>query len=631
MDWIKPSRQVTILAAVVVVLIGGAAEPAAAQRVIVPGTWYDRDKLNVGGDHFTRNSYDDVNGNGVYDPGEPNDGRSDYADPSWTNPMTWVSDGSCWAAAGSNVMRYMSADDRYLDWVYRGEGYSGKTWQNGGWAYLQYQHDGYPGVHDTCGVGVDASTVLIERLATGQPVVVNFAWDGGAHAITCYGHDADTDELWLADSDSDPDGRNLFTSELVYNETDDRWYIDRYGADTVIDSYDSMAMTRWEGSGTDGDATMDGWTTDWEIALNWDPQGLTDVMTPVSIDMDEAGVVRVDHAARCMRLVMQAGRIDMGVDGHLQPTSGQIMSGQLNLSPGAEVTVDGQFSANGEVNVRQAAFAGGDVHIGYDAAGSLVVEQNATFACDDLFLGSSSHRDVNHVDGVTAYMTVREGATVTLDAGFFVDGDVTVDDATFTCHGGANIARDEASSFTMRNNSTVHFDALTMHGGRGLGERTGEFTMWDGELTTGVTIVGGHGEGRFTQFGGTHRIDGNLIINDDYAYIGTYMMQGELLEAHHITLARDYLAYFYHWAGRVVAHGRLAVGFNRTGNSGTTRGEYELRSGGELEVWGLLIGEECAGVFTQSGGSHVVKNKTGSSDIIVGGGSIRRSGSRWRF
>ena len=168
--------------------------------------------------------------------------------------------------------------------------------------------------------------------------------------------------------------------------------------------------------------------------------------------------------------------------------------------------------------------------------------------------------------------------------------------------------------------------------------RSGSYTLTDGTLSTGSTVVGSQGYGTFNQNGGLHAVGGDLIIGQQYVPIergcgdgspgnpgcnvggsatGIYTLNsgGTLTVGGNAVVGDAGNGTFNHFGGDATVSGNLILGNQSTGN-----GTYTL-SGGSLSITGFTrVGDGSAaiggtGTFNQSGGTHT------TDQLFIGSGS----------
>lgn len=155
----------------------------------------------------------------------------------------------------------------------------------------------------------------------------------------------------------------------------------------------------------------------------------------------------------------------------------------------------------------------------------------------------------------------------------------------------------------------------------------GSYILREGRLTTARLHVGslldGHGvfllvggdlsvideiiyrSGVFTHESGTHSVSGGLVINSG----GEYSLQGGDLDALEEILSEKTdtgPAMFTQTGGENNVSGNLYIG--KGSNAGLGRGEYALQLGSLFVGENEYIGMSNSGVFTQTGGTHLVQN-----------------------
>lgn len=144
----------------------------------------------------------------------------------------------------------------------------------------------------------------------------------------------------------------------------------------------------------------------------------------------------------------------------------------------------------------------------------------------------------------------------------------------------------------------------------------------NGVLNTSYEIIGLSGTGTFSQLGGTHTINGDLVLGEANTQIytnfqyglfsttlsnGSFVLSGGSLTATNEFLAKGGNGTFTQTNGTHTINNNLYVGYS-SGNGSRPLGSYNL-SGGTLTVANEYIGHYSGnGIFTQSGGTHTITN-----------------------
>ncbi|MBN2474564.1 MAG: hypothetical protein JXB62_08140 [Pirellulales bacterium] len=464
-----------VLCVLACVLVGLCpAAPARAQLHYVPGTWFDQDKPNDAGDHWTRNCYNDSNGNGEFDPGEPWNGTANTPDPGWTNPVLNQVDNSCWAAAGSNLLRYVGGPSRYFSWCYNDGCYGGRTWQDGGHAYEALEYAGYDAdPRDIDDDGDNLPGIISTYVARGFPVTFALDWDGGgAHAITCYAIDRATNQVWLADSDRDVGGGPFFTSTVTYDNANDEWELVGNFSPHHVYRVDHFDYREWIGSGVNSSETS-GWTTEWDRSINWEG-GLSDPdrLDQLVIDFEHSGRVNVTSDAGCGKLSIRGANPQLHIIGtRLYPTALQVATGTIVITSGGHLDVDHEICADGGLTVNDGRIdAGGDIYLGYENTPPTWYLQNGSaLTCDTLYLGYRSNRG-DGATGTVPHVRILSGSYVDTSEGIVSDGIIYVNDGTL-----------ETSGDLVNNNHLETYNGSMVYSNADL-VNTGMFLVRDGNV-----------------------------------------------------------------------------------------------------------------------------------------------------
>jgi hypothetical protein len=159
----------------------------------------------------------------------------------------------------------------------------------------------------------------------------------------------------------------------------------------------------------------------------------------------------------------------------------------------------------------------------------------------------------------------------------------------------------------------------------GLILRGGSFTLGGGDLkVTGSETIGLSSNGLFTQTGGMHRVEGEIVLgNGALGSEGRYELKGgDLTVTGNERIGRSGASFFTQTGGTHTVEGSLLLGPDD--NSGS-KGTYTLK-GGELKVGkDEVIGAKGEGTFTQTGGTHTVTNSLAIGAKNAGTGTFNLS------
>jgi len=441
---------------------------------------------------------------------------------------------------------------------------------------------------ETGGVGtytLDAGALSTQYTYVGEDGTGSFYQDGGTHDIVgslYVGHILGTGSYELTDGDLAVGGNE------VVGDYSPGSFVQSGGTNTVQGDF-YVAM--YDGSGGSTCDMTDG-TLD---ALQFATIGMGDVGTFTQ----SGGTATVGNAL---------------VIGHGSPGVGGAGDGTYNLSG------TGILNCQGDVRI-----ADGDVPMGVLGTGAFN-QSGGTHTVDWMLA-------VGYAEGATGTYDLSGGDLI-------VHRDITVGhdgNGSFTQSGGTNtidrslIVGYGSSSYGQYDLSggdlIVGNDIQVGHFGQGIFNQTGgtataawgvlialaddaigEYNLGDGTLDAGWGQVGGNGTGTFTQTGGTHTTT-DLRIGYASFGDGTYNLSGtgvltvngdEVIGNEDSTVGRFVQTGWTH-----TITGYLTLGHEET-IYGTPEGNYDLQSGGLSVGMDEFIGNEGAGSFVQSGGTHTV-------------------------
>ena len=608
------------------ILIGCTACAAVGESFSLAGVWYDQDKYHEAaypqpvGDRWLSKYYNDVNGNGRYDPGEP---WGFSAAAGWSNP-THASDGTCWTATAANMLRYIGGPDRYQAWAYTEgvpHGAYPLTWTDAGivhWALIQdgYHYVQYNSAGEAWDPGADPDGWVARRLADGLPCAVSVA--GNAHVVTAYAIDTTLQTITLADSDKEPGGQDYHTYSYSFVDTSlshpspQSWVLLGYGdsGESVnITGLESFATTEWRGSGTGGDTATAGDTTRWSRDANWtSPPALLNRAYCLKIELTNAGMAVVDGATQGAKAILRgAGTlVEVPAGGSLSVLSLDNAS-HLRLLGGL-VSASGYVLNEGQIDIRAGTLATRQLFVGWAGQGTVSHQGGACTLSDVLILG--------HEAGSQGAYTLGSGALSVLEThvGYGGSGTFTQTGGTHTLGGWLYLGSSPGASgnYDLSGGTLDARQGTVSIGSAGAGQLAVSGSAF---LIADTLSVGPHGTfsdtagpgntsvvrvNRLTGFGNTVSIGGNLDLGHGG---GSGTGIHKLTAGQQMAVGRDlvvgYDAYtdFVHSGGAAVVGGSLYVAKNIG-----AFGVYNL-SGGSLQATDQHVGGQGMAQFTQTGGS----------------------------
>jgi len=330
--------------------------PLKAEKVSLPGKWYDTDKAKGEmwyyddldqDDYWEQNEpygwekdpgwqywktthwkqhklcFDDLDADLQHDAGEP---IAWYPEQSWTNGLQKLN-GSCWIASASDMLKYVGGPERYEAWAYE-EGVLAEqyTFDDAGEQINPLNSDGFSHVQDY-------KLILLwpfvpvdwvkERLSYNLPVGIGITGPS-AHSLTVYEIDTDNQTITVADSDRDS---YTFTT---YNYQWDgvTWSLPNYlDQPHNIVYVCSFTPYLWQGSGTGGDTSTAGPTVEWTNATNWSENAAPTNMDMVEIFFENNGQLDITGNAYAYRLDINRSwaTVDLEEGGSLDVNSDMIV------------------------------------------------------------------------------------------------------------------------------------------------------------------------------------------------------------------------------------------------------------------------------------------------------------------
>jgi hypothetical protein len=161
----------------------------------------------------------------------------------------------------------------------------------------------------------------------------------------------------------------------------------------------------------------------------------------------------------------------------------------------------------------------------------------------------------------------------------------------------------------------------------------GIYALNAGGMSTFINaVIGNAGTGSFTQTGGTHTVNGDLVLGGyrsfDFGVFGngTYILSGTgSLMANSEFIGYSGIGVFTQTGGTHTVNGDLILGGYRSFDFGVFGdGTYNL-SAGNLTAGYEIIGDFGTGTFTQSSGSHTVANNLYLGNTSLGNGTYNLS------
>ncbi|MCE5326656.1 MAG: PEP-CTERM sorting domain-containing protein [Planctomycetaceae bacterium] len=601
------------------------------------GTWYDQDKYHLAnqpqhGLSWTRNYYQDLNGSGLYDLGEPvsetfaqdlNDNRQVDAGENWG---TWKADidDSCWAATASNMIRTIGGGDYYHRWMY----VDGMLSRDGSFT-ADWTRTG------SIGTPLIRSGYRIVEASTGQ----DYAWTGSpvqecmdllrqglplgmtvpGHAFSVVAITADT--MTFGHSDADEDGLDYVTHSYTFEN--DRWRLDWDGNgnfDNLV-GYTSFAAVKWTGAGTGGvtDEGIAQTSTRWEQAANWVGGQGPDASALAVVEFANGGLLHISSNvyAQKVTLLGQQTSAQLHAEGSLHLGALQVSESARLDAIDSRIFLDGDLISDGFVSLSNTTTtASGAARVGVNGSGS-IDQGGGSLSTGEMLIGvwaeGNGHYTLSGGGQVTfqnAQVGVQgqghfrqvsgtvSGSTMVLGAETGASGIVDVDGGTF---GGGSITVGAAGEGTFRQSAgaVTVADALEVgHGASG----TGSYQLSGGTLTANHIRLGYEGSGEFSQSGGS--VDAaEVMIGERSSSVGTYTLSGNgSLSATIVNIG---------WAGRgqfVQSGGTVSVDqdLNLALGNPTATGAYEM-SAGLLDVSAgrIVVGSGRRGTLWIGGGTAI--------------------------
>jgi len=674
-------RYRTILTLIVMACSLATSKLLNGEQLSVPGTWYDQDKSHIGVDGNSTNwaiNYceDNLTPNGAHDPGENWTDDWNIIGPDWIT----LNDHSCWMASAANLVSYVGGENPYEKWAYT-QGISSllgtKTFDDGGEAGEALASEGFnvgaisKGGYDLLWL-TDPVQWVQSRLAQNLPVAIGTGIIGSLfgqprHALTVYGIDTLNRTVTVADSDQDE------TTYTTYNYTQDssNWILEDYPDGQRYVAYAGTFLPyEWQGSGTGGDDSDSGVTTEWENAANWSTLAVPGGMDMAEMFFENYGKVKIAGAASCYRLDINgvsSASVDIESNGSLNVTAdayvGNSGHGSFSQSGGQHSIGGNLYVANASASISNYTLFAGDLaanneYIGVGGTGRIYQSGGTNTVADNLVLG--------HESGSSGEYELTVGGELSAGSEYVGNGGT----GTFTQTGGTNTVTGNVHVGSKSGSQGVYElsqgtleigqDLLVGKVGDGTFTQSGGATSVNGDLhvgrsggtgncllSEGTLVVNGRmqigysapsgdsngGDGSFTQTGGTVTVQNWIQVAEGPGTTGQYTMEGGLLEAKtELAVGSGWSApgTFNHNGGTVIIgeqgdEGNLYIG---TGGHGT----YNLSAGAVLTVHGdeaLGTLPNRSGTLTQTGGIHTVTEalrigagSNGSGTYTMSGGHL---------
>ncbi|MBX3427914.1 MAG: hypothetical protein KF688_19700 [Pirellulales bacterium] len=568
------------------VLVAFVVLPAAGawgQEVRLPGTWYDQDKHHLAaeawaGASWTRNYFDDANGNNRFDPGEAWD---EVSHPGWL----YFPDNSCWAASAANLLRYVGGPDRYHNWVYvAGTGPTGNQfWPNTGAPVDALEADGYATeVHDGEWLGdppiyqwtVDPTVWFEARFQDTLPVSMNIHFVGStSHLLTVYAIDRTAQTVVVADSDQDPFGNNFATYSYTWNPAAGFWELQGTGYALVrINSGTTFATNDFIGGGAGGSGSS------WNNPANWSAGHAPASNELPKIHFQGLGTVNLDSFAATLKTVLR-GQTKLNVS-----AAGLLRTQTMYVGDTAQIWVD-----RGVLDVEEEAvndslilvLPGAYVEADWMRVGSrddgAIVQSGGDFSTT--VNGGLSLGEQPSVQGAYQILAGRVYAAQ-LEVGHRGLG-------AFTHSGGAVLA-------------PLHLHVGDLPGSVGTYSLSGAASS----LQAATEFIGREGTGVFNHYEGSNQCDGALWIGHYDNSHGEYYLHAGTLTTVDMEIGGYLNAYGFvrQSGGECVVERDLDM----AQFSQFSQGEYRL-DGGALRVGrNEIVGGAGTALFVHNGGLHEI-------------------------
>ena len=622
------------------------APRVSGQSANLLGQYYDQDKT-LRGETWNWNYWRDDNGDWDYQPSEPwtdsldLDEDGDYDKGANSNEdkggtyhrydehgaiiETWRArhDCSCWAAAASNMLRYVGRENRYYDWVYNMDWPDGSswTWQHGGGTVKALDPEGYEtvSIHSVEGAfpeDIAPDEWILSKLQDGLPVSLG---PGSleepaavTHLVTCYGIDTAAQTITIACSDSDyaltpgPDGEYDRESGVPHREYDyvingdnEFWLQRPYFRGPPVNNARTFATNEWEGDGAGGGSS------DWFGGGNWDKGVPGELDFPKVEMLDSPGEVRVDDSevATAQKLIVKGWdtTVTLDNDARMELGSAFVHSARLQLNPGARLDLNRIEAFDGTIELSGADLR---VHALDDGLGDVTFSGGRLLfddASEGVVDGSLSNWGEVRVEG-SSDLDVGED----LDVGHFTadDGDVTVGGNMILGFGTKNIA-----------DSTVEVGGDFTSAEDDVPVTNSSLSVPDGDVRIGGATEGGIG------LHATMDVAGATLVFDRLLLAYEPDSEAEVVMDSHS--GRDPLLWAGNWGGklRIGEQGAATLTQNAgeigpgagpatslamtLGYEAGAEGTYNLH-GGRAELTGMIVGKDGTGTVNQTDGNIVV-------------------------
>ena len=648
------ARQVRIVAATqVCIFILGLAHVALGQSYLLPGTIYDQEK-NFLGTHEWGNYYFDP-GNVGYQPGDKIDNTIETYGGV---PDGWhfAADDSCWMASASDMLRYIGGPDKYQYWAYdhgveTGIAPSPRYWTHGGYQEMALGYAGYytnqaHALNDDGsinGLWSDPSGLIhtiASTISDALPVGIGIFNDSGMkHAITVVGINTNQQTMTVTDSDDALHGPQTYHYAIVGNEVQ----LTDYGGGAAIYSYCTFMTLDWLGAGTGNNVgTTSGSTTLWSSFDNWKANDFT----ITRIKFSAPGLVQADTTASGLKLILEDGLTTVNV------VSGGSLTWEMMQNSGATINLTG-----GSLRINQ----------DFINSGAVTIASNSTFSANRMYMGSAlvGAGGVYQTGGSATLGTLVLGQDAGTSGSYWntVYGNFTADNVV--------VGRQSDATFMFSAGAATVNTRMTFGEGAGV---NGEGIQNGGVLSVADMVVGGAGNGTFSQYGGLLRdITGALTLGDQSGSTGNYSLysSGSIYSVNALNIGYSgtgtftQYAYtsndqtsitlacrpggkgYYNMYGGELSANTLVVGANgddaafdqedgtvtiaqslTIADGAGSQGVYKL-NGGSLSVNNVYVGNNGVGSFNQTqgtlnvAGSLVVGNASGvAGHYLVSGGNV---------
>ena len=159
----------------------------------------------------------------------------------------------------------------------------------------------------------------------------------------------------------------------------------------------------------------------------------------------------------------------------------------------------------------------------------------------------------------------------------------------------------------------------------------GTYNMSGGTLTASIENIGLLGTGEFNQTGGTHSVTNDLTLGENTGGTGTYNLNGGALNVDGNIVDGDGTGSLHIDGGALaVSGGSIGVDNFRVGYANGSNGSHTLASGESLSTAYETIGRYGTGVFTQTGGQWLYRQRYIRIELRHSFGRLLRIHRQWR-